>query len=79
LASHRILYRDGKPLAWRRSQFVEMFDEHAEPTPMIQALLQGKLGLHLPQKIALPDTKPLNQQTAPQDTKPPRPRTGRLF
>jgi ATP-dependent Lhr-like helicase len=74
-ASNRVLYRDGIPLAWRRSQFVEMFDEHAEPSPIIQSLLHGKLGIQKPATIC-------NSTKEPAKSKPstkPRPRTGRLF
>ena len=45
-ASNRVLYQDGVPLAWRRSQTVECFDDEELPTPEMQALLQGPLGLH---------------------------------
>jgi ATP-dependent Lhr-like helicase len=74
LASHRVLYRNGVPLAWRRSQFVEMFDQNAEPSPLIQSLLQGRLGLHMPATA-----KPMGLPQAATEPKRKRSQPGRLF
>jgi ATP-dependent Lhr-like helicase len=79
LASHRVLYRNGIPWAFRRSQFVEMFDQKAEPSPLVQSLLHGRLGLHWPSLGNSNDTKPLAPPTPSPDPKPNRSQTGRLF
>jgi ATP-dependent Lhr-like helicase len=72
MASHRVLYRSGVPLAWRRKQFVEMFDPHAEPTPIIQSLLHGRIGLQTPSLANISDKNPIEPAPTP-------PRNGRLF
>jgi ATP-dependent Lhr-like helicase len=74
LASHRVLYQNGIPLAWRRSQFVEMFDPNAEPTPHIQSMLQGRLGLHLS-----PTANLIGVPQPATESKPKRSQSGRLF
>ncbi len=79
MASYRVLYLNGIPLAWRRKQFVEMFDPNVEPSPVIQSLLHGRLGLHLPKNASPADTKPLSPAVTSTEHKPPRPQTGRLF
>jgi ATP-dependent Lhr-like helicase len=79
MASHRVLYQNGLPVAWRRKQFVEMFDPNAEPSPVIQSLLHGRLGLHLPKNPNPADANPLSLPATSAKPNPPRPQTGRLF
>ena len=74
-AANRILYKDGVPFAWRRSQFVEMFDHLAEPDAKIISLLHGKLGIHHPARNG--HAPP--EQSKPRESESIRPRTGRLF
>lgn len=79
-ASNRVLYRDGVPLAWRRSQTVELFDDLSHPPPVVLRLLHGKLGLHQP-KTQEPTTVQPPQVTPirPSENPPRNPRMGRLF
>ncbi|MCA9072486.1 MAG: DEAD/DEAH box helicase, partial [Planctomycetaceae bacterium] len=75
-ASNRVLYRDGVPLAWRRSQTVELFDDLSHPPPVVLSLLHGKLGLHQPTPPEPPTVQPPQVKTQPH---PEKPQIGRLF
>jgi ATP-dependent Lhr-like helicase len=69
MASHRVLYRNGVPLAWRRRQCVEMFDAQVEPGPVIQSLLHGRLGLHSAPTESPNNRKPKTETTHPKSTR----------
>ncbi len=78
-AANRVLYLNGNPLAWRRSQFVEMFETTAEPSPIEKALLQGKLGIQAPPPMDNPIPPPIAEPTKPKPRKNSRPQIRRLF